>query len=79
GATGIAVFTALIADNFGNVMDYLQTLFGFFNAPLFATFLIGMFLKRMTPTAGWTSLLAGTGAAILYWYISEFTSASATI
>ena len=79
GATGIAVFTALIADNFGNVMDYLQTLFGFFNAPLFATFLIGMFWKRMTPTAGWTSLLAGTGAAILYWYISEFTSASATI
>ncbi|MCQ9124797.1 sodium:solute symporter family protein [Corynebacterium amycolatum] len=79
GATGIAVFTALIADNFGNVMDYLQTLFGFFNAPLFATFLIGMFWKRMTPTAGWASLLAGTGAAILYWYISEFTSASATI
>lgn len=79
GATGIAVFTALIADNFGNVMDYLQTLFGFFNAPLFATFLIGMFWKRMTPTAGWTSLVAGTGAAVVYWYISEFTSASAAI
>lgn len=79
GATVIAVFTALIANNFGNVMDYLQTLFGFFNAPLFATFLIGMFWKRMTPTAGWTSLLAGTGSAILYWYIAEFTSASATI
>ena len=29
-------------------MDYLQTLFGFFNAPLFATFILGMFWKRMT-------------------------------
>ena len=40
--------------NYSNVMDYLQTLFGFFNAPLFATFILGMFWKRMTPTAaGW--------------------------
>lgn len=78
-ATVIAVFTALIANNFGNVMDYLQTLFGFFNAPLFATFLIGMFWKRMTPSAGWSSLIAGTGAAIIYWYIAEFTDASATL
>lgn len=45
GATLIAVFTALIAQNFGNVMDYLQTLFGFFNAPLFATFILGMFCQ----------------------------------
>ncbi|MCP3884594.1 MAG: hypothetical protein GY700_03780, partial [Propionibacteriaceae bacterium] len=44
--------------NFGNVMDYLQTLFGFFNAPLFATFILGMFWKRMTPTAGWAGLVA---------------------
>ena len=29
-------------------MNYLQTLFGFFNAPLFATFILGMFWKRMT-------------------------------
>lgn len=78
-ATAIAVFTALIANNFGNVMDYLQTLFGFFNAPLFATFLIGMFWKRMTPTAGWASLVSGTGAAIIYWYVAEFTSASSTL
>ena len=45
-------------------MDYLQTLFGFFNAPLFATFLLGMFWKRMTPTAGWVGLVSGTLAAI---------------
>ncbi|MBC2681290.1 sodium/solute symporter [Corynebacterium sp. 4HC-13] len=71
-ATVIAVFTALLASNFGNVMDYLQTLFGFFNAPLFATFILGMFWKRMTPTAGWTGLVAGTGVAIIYWVIATF-------
>ena len=45
-------------------MDYLQTLFGFFNAPLFATFILGMFWKRMTPTAGWIGLVAGTLSAV---------------
>ncbi|MDN6387922.1 MAG: Na+/galactose cotransporter, partial [Corynebacterium sp.] len=70
GATVIAVGTALIANNFGNVMDYLQTLFGFFNAPLFATFLLGMFWKRMTPHAGWSGLVAGTAAAIIFWSLS---------
>lgn len=72
GATAIAVFTALLASNFGNVMDYLQTLFGFFNAPLFATFILGMFWKRMTPTAGWVGLVLGTTSAIIYWAISTF-------
>ncbi|MGN0096492.1 MAG: sodium:solute symporter family protein [Corynebacterium sp.] len=70
GATVIAVGTAMIANNFGNVMDYLQTLFGFFNAPLFATFLLGMFWKRMTPHAGWSGLVAGTAAAIIFWAFS---------
>jgi SSS family solute:Na+ symporter len=69
-ATVIAVGTALIANNFGNVMDYLQTLFGFFNASLFATFLLGMFWKRMTPHAGWSGLVAGTAAAIIFWAFS---------
>lgn len=78
-ATVIAVFTALIAQNFGNVMDYLQTLFGFFNAPLFATFILGMFWKKMTPHAGWTSLVSGTLAAVIYWYVSSFTDAQAAV
>lgn len=76
-ATAIAVFTALIASNFGNVMDYLQTLFGFFNAPLFATFILGMFWKRMTPAAGWTGLIFGTLSAVVYWYVATFTDVSA--
>jgi SSS family solute:Na+ symporter len=64
GATVIAIGTALIARNYQNIMDYLQTLFGFFNAPLFATFILGMFWKRMSPTAGWMGLVSGTLAAI---------------
>ncbi|WP_116116327.1 sodium:solute symporter family protein [Austwickia chelonae] len=64
GATLISVATAGIAGRFSNLMDYLQTLFGFFNAPLFATFVLGLFWKRMTPTAGWAGLLAGTASAI---------------
>ena len=78
GATVIAVFTALLASNFGNVMDYLQTLFGFFNAPLFATFILGMFWKRMTPTAGWVGLVSGTGIAIVYWAVATFGSTDAS-
>jgi len=64
GATVVAIGTALIASGYSNLMDYLQTLFGFFNAPLFATFILGMFWKRMTPTAGWAGLVSGTLAAI---------------
>jgi SSS family solute:Na+ symporter len=66
----IAIFTASIAGSFSNVMDYLQTLFGFFNAPLFATFILGMFWKRMTATAGWVGLSAGTLSAVLVAYLS---------
>jgi SSS family solute:Na+ symporter len=52
-------------------MDYLQTLFGFFNVPLFATFILGMFWKRMTPTAGWAGLASGTLGAVLVAVLSE--------
>ncbi len=72
-ATAIAIFTAALASNFSNIMDYLQTLFGFFNAPLFATFILGMFWKRMTATAGWTGLVSGTLAAVLVGILSDGT------
>jgi solute:Na+ symporter, SSS family len=70
-ATVLAIFTALIASGYSNIMDYLQTLFGFFNAPLFATFILGMFWKRMTPTAGWVGLVAGTLSAIFVFILSK--------
>jgi SSS family solute:Na+ symporter len=71
GATVLAIGTALIAAGFQNLMDYLQTLFGFFNAPLFATFILGMFWKRMTPTAGWTGLVSGTIGAVIVYVLSQ--------
>jgi SSS family solute:Na+ symporter len=70
-ATVIAIGTALIASHYNNLMDYLQTLFGFFNAPLFATFIIGMFWKRMTPAAGWMGLVTGTVAAVVVWILHQ--------
>ena len=70
-ATLAAIGTATFAASYSNIMDYLQTLFGFFNAPLFATFILGMFWKRMTPTAGWVGLVSGTLAAVVVGVLSE--------
>ena len=71
GATITAIFTAYIASSYSNLMDYLQQLFSFFNAPLFATFILGMFWKRMTPTAGWVGLVCGTLSAITVFILHE--------
>ncbi|WP_049558582.1 sodium:solute symporter family protein [Nonomuraea sp. SBT364] len=71
GATGLAIGTAFIAAGYGNLMTYLQTLFGFFNAPLFATFILGIFWKRMTATAGWVGLVSGTLGAVAVWLLNE--------
>src|SRR3954471_4707636 len=54
----VGILTALIASGYSNIMDYLQLLFSFFNAPLFATFIIAMFWKRVTPAAGLWGLIA---------------------
>lgn len=78
GATVVAIFTAGIASNFSNIMTYLQTLFGFFNAPLFATFILGMFWKRMTPAAAWIGLVAGTLSAVLVAFLSNDAFGSAS-
>ena len=64
-ASVVAILTAIIASNYSNLMDYLQTLFSMFNAPLFATFIIGMFWKRATPHAGWIGLIGGTLGALV--------------
>jgi SSS family solute:Na+ symporter len=78
-ATALAIGTSYFASQFPNMMTYLQTLFGFFNAPLFATFILGMFWKRMTATAGWTGLVSGTLAAVLVAFLSEDAFGSASI
>jgi solute:Na+ symporter, SSS family len=46
-------------------MNYVQLLFSYFNAPLFATFIIGMFWRRSTPRAGLAGLVAGTLGAFV--------------
>jgi SSS family solute:Na+ symporter len=64
----VAIGTAFIASGYQNIMDYIQLLFSFFNAPLFATFIIALFWKRATPWAGVSGLVAGTaGAAIAHY------------
>jgi SSS family solute:Na+ symporter len=67
GGLVIAMGTALIASTYDNLMNYVQALFSIFNAPLFATFIIGMFWRRMTPWAGFWGLVAGTLAAGVTW------------
>ncbi|MBC8091288.1 MAG: Na+/galactose cotransporter, partial [Pseudonocardia sp.] len=60
----LAIGTAFLAGSYDNIMDYIQSLFSFFNAPLFAIFILGLFWKRMTGPAGWTGLVAGTVSAV---------------
>jgi solute:Na+ symporter, SSS family len=60
----IAILTALIASGFANISNYLQTLFSFFNVPLFCAFIVGMFWKRASRSAGFWGILAGTIAAV---------------
>ncbi len=62
---GLSIATAYLAQLYNNIMDLLQLVFGFVNAPLFATFLLGMFWKRATGHGAFSGLLAGTGAAAL--------------
>ena len=59
----LSVLTAYATTQFNNIMDMLQLVFAFVNAPLFATFLLGMFWKRTTGHGAFTGLLTGTLAA----------------
>ncbi|MDX2179683.1 MAG: sodium:solute symporter family protein [Bryobacteraceae bacterium] len=61
----LSIATAYLAQQFNNIMDFLQLVFGFVNAPLFATFLLGMFWKRATGDGAFWGLVSGTSAAAL--------------
>jgi solute:Na+ symporter, SSS family len=61
----ISIGTAFIAKGYENIMNYVQLLFSYFNAPLFATFIIGMFWKRATPWGGFAGIVAGTFGAFM--------------
>jgi len=62
----VSIITAYVARSFNNVMDFLQLVFAFINAPLFAAFLLGMFWKRTTGHAAFWGLIGGTIAAAIH-------------
>ncbi len=62
----ISIIAAYVARMFNNVMDFLQLIFAFINAPLFATFVLGMFWKRATGHGAFFGLLSGTTAAAIH-------------
>ncbi|MFF3452173.1 sodium:solute symporter family protein [Streptomyces sp. NPDC002667] len=64
-----SIGTAFLASSFSNIMSYLQTLFSFFNVPMFAVFIIGMFWKRASVKSGFWGLLAGTTAAMVNYFV----------
>jgi solute:Na+ symporter, SSS family len=62
----LSIGTAYLTTRFNNIMDMLQLVFAFVNAPLFATFLLGMFWKRTTGHGAFFGLLSGTVAAAVH-------------
>lgn len=66
GGVVLSVGAAYLVTGFNNIMDTLQLVFSLVNAPLFATFLLGMFWKRTTGHAAFAGLVSGTSAALLH-------------
>ena len=60
----LSIGAAVMASYFNNIMDMLQLVFSFVNAPLFATFLLGMFWKRATGHGAFWGLVSGTLGAL---------------
>jgi SSS family solute:Na+ symporter len=63
--TALSIGTAYVAQRYNNIMDLLQLVFSFVNAPLFATFLLGMFWRRATGHGAFTGLVSGITVATL--------------
>jgi len=61
-----AMGCALVASKYNNIMSILQLVFGFVNAPLFATFLLGMFTRRSNSTGAFWGLVVGTTTAVIF-------------
>ena len=66
GGVLLSIGAAYAVTSFNNIMDALQLVFAIINAPLFATFLLGMFWKRTTGHAAFTGLVTGTLGAVLH-------------
>jgi len=70
GGIALSVAAAYVAGAFNNIMELLQLVFAFVNAPLFATFALGMFWKRSTGHGAFWGLVAGTVAPAIHHGIS---------
>jgi SSS family solute:Na+ symporter len=66
----LSVLTAYLVLGFASIIDYVQVLHGIFLAPLFGTFLLGMFWRRTTGWGGFTGLVAGTATGVIMYLIS---------
>ena len=63
----LSIACAYFAKQYNNAMDIIQLVFGFVNAPLFATMAFGMFWKRTTAAAAFYGLFAGiAGSAVFH-------------
>ena len=60
----VSIGTAYLVMHAQSIMDYVQSLFSFFIAPLFGTVILGMLWKRATPAAGFWGLFAGTMSSV---------------
>ena len=79
GGIFASILTAFLAANFNNIMDLLQLVFAFVNAPLFATFLLGMFWKRTTGHGAFWGLLSGTVAAAVHHGLTQPVGAASVV
>jgi len=59
----LSIGAAYLATRYDNIMDLLQTVFAYVNAPLLATFLLGMFWKRSSGHGAFWGLILGIAAA----------------
>jgi solute:Na+ symporter, SSS family len=75
----VSVATAYVAMRFDNIMDMLQLVFSFVNAPLFATFLLGMFWQRTTGHGAFWGLVCGTAAAAVHYEVTRVAAAASLL
>ncbi len=62
----LSIACAYFAKQYNNAMDIIQLVFGFVNAPLFATFLLGMFWARTTATGAFFGLFGGIASSAVF-------------
>lgn len=68
----VSIGTAYWAKSFPSIMDYMQAIFSWVNAPLFATMLLGMFVRWITPNGAFWGLLAGMGSSFFLFLAVKF-------